>query len=147
MPDPAQTTIWLVLGAAGFVAGVINAVAGGGSLVSFPALLWSGMPSVTANATNALAIWPGSLTSVLAYRRELAEQRVRALWLSLPSALGAGLGSFILLHSSERTFRAIVPWLILLACASLAFQSRIARLWSARSSAPSRAGVPAQLWC
>ncbi len=137
----------LVLAAAGFTAGVINAIAGGGSLVSFPALLLSGMPAITANATNALALWPGSVSSALAYRREIAARRALALRLSVPSLLGGLLGSFILLQSSEKLFRAVVPWLILLACALLALQEPIARRASERRArAPATGVAPLGLW-
>jgi uncharacterized membrane protein YfcA len=138
-------TLWPILAAAGFVAGVINAIAGGGSLVSFPALLLTGMPAVTANATNSLAVWPGSLTSAFAYRRELAAQRRKAVILSVPSLLGGLLGSIILLHTTERLFRAVVPWLILLACALLALQGEITRRWVGRT-APGPDHVPWYLW-
>jgi uncharacterized membrane protein YfcA len=138
-------TLWLILAAAGFVAGVINAIAGGGSLVSFPALLLTGMPAVTANATNSLAIWPGSLTSAFAYRRELVAERQKAVILSLPSLLGGLVGSFILLHTTERLFRAVVPWLVLLACALLALQGEVTRRWLGRSRSTAH-GVPWYLW-
>jgi uncharacterized membrane protein YfcA len=136
---------WIVLGVAGFVAGVINAVAGGGSLVSFPALLYAGLPATNANATNTVAIWPGSLSSVYAYRKLIGEQRHRALVLALPSLLGGLAGSWLLLHTSERAFRAVVPWLIVFACALLALQGPVARL-VARATGSSEARVPPSLW-
>jgi uncharacterized membrane protein YfcA len=138
-------TSWALLIAAGFTAGAINAIAGGGSLVSFPALLLTGMPAVAANATNAIALWPGSLTSVLAYRAAIVEQRRAALILSVPSLLGGLLGSIILLHTSEQLFRAVVPWLILFACAVLALQGRLARAWGERRD-ELRDRVPWALW-
>jgi len=137
--------LWLVLGLAGFAAGAINAIAGGGSLVSFPALLLTGMPEVAANATNTLAVWPGSITAVLAYRVELRARRHEALALSVPAAIGGLLGAAVLLHTSEQAFRAVVPWLILFACALLSLQDRIAKLWGApRPSAEGK--VPLSLW-
>jgi uncharacterized membrane protein YfcA len=136
---------WVLLAAAGFVAGVINAVAGGGSLVSFPALLATGMGSVTANATNTLAVWPGSVSAVFAYRKVIAGERHRALVLALPSLLGGLVGSWLLLHTSERSFRAIVPWLIVLASALLALQGPVSRWVALRTgSEPSR--VPPALF-
>jgi uncharacterized membrane protein YfcA len=119
---------WLLLSAAGLGAGVVNAIAGGGSLLSFPALLVTGMPSVTANATNTLAIWPGTLSSVWAYRRLIAGERHRAWVLTWPSMAGGLAGSVLLLHTPEKAFRAVVPWLILFACALLAMQGPVARL-------------------
>ena len=87
---------------AGFLAGAVNAVAGGGSLISFPALLAVGYPSVTANVTNSVAILPGYLGGSLAYRRELRGQRRRALALAVTSAVGAVAGAILLLVSSQR---------------------------------------------
>jgi uncharacterized protein len=136
---------WLLLGAAGFAAGVINAIAGGGSLVSFPALLTTGMGARVANATNTLAVWPGSASSVWAYRTTIAQERHRAVSLAVPSLLGGLAGSFLLLHTSEDTFRAIVPWLIVFACALLALQGPVSRL-VARASGGNHEKVPAALW-
>lgn len=117
-----------MLAGAGFSAGVVNAMAGGGSLLSFPALLLTGMPSVEANATNTLANLPGTLSAAWAYRRFIAEERRRTAILAIPSALGGLAGSILLLHTSEKAFDAVVPWLILFACALLALQGRVARL-------------------
>ena len=121
-------TAALLLALAGFLAGAVNAVAGGGSLISFPALLAAGYPSVTANVTNALAVLPGYLGGSLAYRRELADQGDRIRALALTSALGAAAGAALLLSSSEVLFETIVPWLILAACALLALQPRAAAI-------------------
>ena len=135
---------WLVLGASGFAAGVINAVAGGGSLVSFPALLHTGMGARIANATNTAAIWPGTVSSVYAYREVLAEERHRALVLTWPCLAGGVAGSFILLHTPESAFRAIVPWLIVLACLLLGLQGPVARFVARRTGA-TQARVPPAL--
>jgi uncharacterized membrane protein YfcA len=137
--------LWFVLAPAAFLAGAINAIAGGGSLVSFPALLLTGMPSVTANATNALAVWPGSITAAWAYRTQIGEERRTAWILSWPSLLGGLLGSVILLHTSEQLFRTIVPWLILFACGLLAAQGPVARLL-ARGASASPHHIAWQLW-
>ncbi len=115
----------LVLAAA-FAAGAINAVAGGGSLVSFPALLAAGYPAKPANVTNTVALWPGYLGGSLAYRPELRRQRRRVALLVAPSVLGAVAGSAILLATPGDTFEAIVPFLILFAAALLVFQDRLA---------------------
>lgn len=105
----------------------MNAIAGGGSLLSFPALLLTGMSSVQANATNTLAVWPGSLSSAWAYRDMIHEERRRATILAVPSGIGGLLGSWLLLSTDQRWFDAIVPWLILFACALVALQGPIAR--------------------
>jgi hypothetical protein len=138
-------TTWLVLAGAAFAAGVVNAIAGGGSLISFPALLLTGMSPVTANATNTVAIWPGTISSALAYRRFIGEQRRRATVLSLPSLVGGLLGSIILIHTPESVFDAVVPWLILFACALLAVQYRVAALIASRRAVQGD-GVPWELW-
>lgn len=137
--------LWSILIAAGFLAGAINAIAGGGSLVSFPALMLTGMPAITANATNSLAVWPGSITAVLAYRRLLSETRRSALILVWPSLVGSLIGSYILLHTSERSFRAVVPWLIVFACVLLMLQDRLAGLLS-RNAGVAAGRVPVAFW-
>src|SRR5215213_1972946 len=98
-----------LLAAAGFGAGAVNAIAGGGSLISFPALLAAGYPSVAANVTNAVALLPGYLGGSLAYRPELALQRARIRALAPTSVLGAAAGTALLLVSPAALFGAIVP--------------------------------------
>ena len=123
--EPAQ--VGLLAGAA-LVAGAVNAVAGGGSLISFPALLAVGYPALTANVTNSVALTPGYFGGTLGYRRELTGQRGRILALGAISAVGAVVGAVLLLISSAALFERIVPWLIFLACGLLAAQTRLARL-------------------
>jgi len=127
--EPAQL---LLLAAAALLAGAVNAVAGGGSLLSFPALLAVGYPAITANVTNSVALTPGYFGGTLGYRRELTGQRRRILALGVTSAVGAVVGAFLLLVSSPELFERIVPWLIFLACGLLALQTRLARLVRAR---------------
>ena len=117
----------LGLAAAAFAAGAINSVAGGGSLVSFPALIAAGYPSKTANVTNTVALWPGYIGGSVGYRGELNQQRKRIVAFTLPSVLGALLGSAILLATPESAFDAIVPFLILFACGLMAFQDPLGR--------------------
>jgi uncharacterized protein len=111
-----------LLVAAGVLAGAVNAVAGGGSLISFPALLAAGYGSVTANVTNAIAVLPGYLGGSVAYRDQLRGQRSRVVALAASSSLGALLGAWLLTVTSEDLFEAIVPFLILGACGLLAAQ-------------------------
>ena len=125
-----------LLAAAGFAAGAVNAVAGGGSLISFPALLGAGYGSVTANVTNAVAVLPGYLGGSLAYRDELRGQRQRIVALSVTSAAGALLGAVILIVSPARVFEAIVPFLILASCALLAAQP-----WLSKRLKPPESGA------
>jgi uncharacterized membrane protein YfcA len=142
--EPAQIAL---LAAAALVAGAVNAVAGGGSLLSFPALLAVGYPALTANVTNTVALTPGYFGGKLGYRRELEGQRARALALGATSAVGAVLGAFLLLISSAELFERIVPFLIFLACGLLAAQPRLARLVRERredrGDPPPAAGDPA----
>jgi len=141
----ARVLTWILLAVAGFAAGVITAVAGGGSLVSFPALMTTGMGALRANATNTVAVWPGSASSVLAYRRIIGEEHHRAWVLAWPSLAGGLAGSWLLLHTPESAFRAVVPWLILFACGLLALQGPVAR-WVAERAGSEAARVPAALF-
>lgn len=127
MPDLGPLSIGL-LAVGALAAGAVNAVAGGGSLISFPALLAVGYPALTANITNTVALSPGYLGGTIGYRRELGGQRTRAIVLSATSVAGALAGSALLLVSSPELFERIVPYLILLACALLAAQEPLGRL-------------------
>jgi uncharacterized protein len=98
---------------AGAGAGAVNAVAGGGTLLSFPVLLWLGRDPIVANASNAVALWPGSLASSFGFRRELAAAPRLLRWLLPPSAVGALLGGWLLLETPTRLFSTLVPYLIL----------------------------------
>lgn len=117
----------VLLAVAAFVAGAVNAVAGGGSLISFPALLAVGYPSIDANVTNAVAIVPGYLGGSLAYREELAGQGARIRALGAVSVAGAVSGAVLLVISSQSLFDALVPWLVLSSCALLAAQPMLAK--------------------
>ena len=100
---------------AAFLAGAINSVAGGGTLVSFPALIWLGLGSVTANATSTVAIWPGTLGSAWGYRRELRDAEPRFRILIVPSLVGGIAGALMLGWTKAETFDKLVPYLILFA--------------------------------
>lgn len=116
---------FVLVGVAAFIAGAINAVAGGGSLVSFPALVAVGYPSKVANITNTVALWPGYVGGSLGYAAQLSGQRRRIIILTVPSVLGAIVGSAILLSTSESAFEAIVPFLILFAAGLMVMQPRL----------------------
>jgi uncharacterized membrane protein YfcA len=111
-----------LLAVAGVAAGVVNAVAGGGSLISFPALVAVGYPTVSANVTNTVALWPGYIGGALGYRAELSGQRGRALAFSATSVAGAVAGCLLLLITPGGVFDALVPILIALASLLLAIQ-------------------------
>ena len=117
----------VVILVAGVVGGAINSIAGGGTLVTFPALLWLGRDPILANATNAVAMWPGSLASAYGFRRELATTRRWLLLLIIPSLIGAGLGAWLLLRTPTSTFERLVPFLILGATLLLAAQEMITK--------------------
>jgi uncharacterized membrane protein YfcA len=114
--------------AAGVGAGIINAVAGGGTLLSFPVLVWAGRDPVVANATNALALWPGSLAGAFGLRRELAQVRPKLALLLPPALVGAALGGWLLLHTPVRVFASLVPYLVLAATVLMAVQRPLRRL-------------------
>src|SRR5215212_5542295 len=117
----------VVLLFAGMAAGAINAIAGGGTLISFPALLWLGRDAIVANATNTVAIWPGSLAGAIGFRRELSTARRWLLLLILPSIAGGGLGAWLLLRTPNSTFERLVPFLIRGATILLAMQEMVTR--------------------
>jgi len=99
--------------AAAAAGGAINAVAGGGTLVTFPTIVWLGVPPIVANATSTVALWPGGASSMWGYRGELAGARAWAVRFAIPSAAGGALGACLLLVTSARTFDRIVPFLVL----------------------------------
>jgi uncharacterized protein len=112
----------VVLSAAGFAAGVMNAMAGGGTFVTIPALVWAGTPSLVANASSTVALFPGQLASTWAYRSNLANLGAVSLRsLLIVSIAGGFAGALLLLLTPERTFDAIVPWLLLIATLTFAF--------------------------
>jgi hypothetical protein len=111
----------LVAGAA-LLAGAVNTIAGGGTLVSFPALLLLGFPALTANVTNTIGLLPGYAGGSVGYRTELSVQRARIRFLAPISIAGAVVGAILLTRTSNHVFAAVVPWLILIACALLLLQ-------------------------
>ena len=115
-----------VLFVAAILGGTLNSVAGGGSFITFPTLLFIGVPPINANATSTVALWPGSVASTGAYRQELAKQeRVRVLVLSGTSLVGGVLGAILLLRTSQTTFVRLVPYLLLMATVLFAFSGPI----------------------
>jgi uncharacterized protein len=125
----ASHTDWrwafLIFGA--FIAGVLNAVAGGGSFLSFPALLNMNLLPVQANATNTVAIWPGQLTSVAAYWPDV-KGNLRAAWLmGIAGLVGGTAGAIVLLNTPQQTFMRLVPWLLLGAASTFAVSGPVSR--------------------
>lgn len=118
----------LILLFVGIIAGVINSVAGGGTLLSFPTLIFTGVPAIIANATNTIALQVGTLASFVSYRHEFSRQKKWAWRLAGPSLLGGLLGAILLLRTSETYFRHIIPYLILFATILFTFQPFVSRL-------------------
>ena len=136
---------------AGFAAGAVNALAGGGTLISFPVLVAAGFPAIAANVTSTIALCPGYLGASLAQCRDLRGQRAR-LYMLLPVAMAGGLvGAGLLLRTGALAFADAVPWLILIACALLASQERLRATLSGRVANGAAGVVPvsariAPLW-
>ncbi|HUA91602.1 MAG TPA: sulfite exporter TauE/SafE family protein [Terracidiphilus sp.] len=122
-----MTWRWVMLIAGAFLAGVLNAVAGGGSFLSFPALLNMNMLPIQANATNTVAIWPGQLTSIAAYWGYLRKNPGSAWLLALSGLLGGTAGALVLLNTPQKTFLHLVPWLLLIAASIFAVSGPISR--------------------
>jgi uncharacterized membrane protein YfcA len=116
--SPWPHSVWL--GCAALLAGAINSVAGGGSFLSFPALLSMGVLPIQANATNTVALWPGQFTSIAAYRGEWKSNSSLLLPLMLAAVLGGVAGAFILLNTRQGVFLKLVPWLLLIAASIFA---------------------------
>jgi uncharacterized membrane protein YfcA len=130
--------LWLV--AASFIAGVINAMAGGGSFISFPAMLAIGVPPIQANATNTVALWPGQLTSVWALRTDLRRDLVAVV--SAASVVGGVGGAVVLLRTPQITFMHMVPWLLLSASLLFWISGPVSRWLHHRSGQPHSARTP-----
>ena len=122
---------WLWLTVAAFLAGVLNAVAGGGSFLLFPAMLSMKMLPVQANATNSVAVWPGQLTSVAGYRDDIRKNLRNALPLGVAGLIGGAAGAAVLLNTPQMTFLHMVPWLLLVAASIFAASGPVSR-WLAR---------------
>lgn len=121
--------IWqeAVIAAAAFAAGFINSIAGGGTLVSFPALVWMGRDPVLANATSTVALWPGSLAGLYGFRRELKGGRRWLLLFGAPSLAGGVVGAALLLRTPSETFARLIPFLLLFATILIALQEPASR--------------------
>lgn len=135
----AGVTIAAALGAAA------NSVAGGGTLLTFPALVGLGVPPVAANATSTVALWPGGVSSMLGYREALGGARHWVRALVVPAAAGGLAGGWLLTHTPERRFAQLVPWLVLGATLLFMAQGWIARrLRPAEGDAVAGAGLAAE---
>jgi len=120
-----ETAIFLFF--AGALGGAMNAVAGGGSFIAFPALMFTGVAPVAANATNTVALWVGSTASTGAYRKHLDISRRVMIPLAVTSVIGGIAGAYLLLHTPAQTFLRVMPWLMLGATLLFMFGSRLSR--------------------
>lgn len=136
---------FVLAGFAAVAAGAINALAGGGTLITFPLLLAIGVPPISANVTNTVALCPGFMGGILAQLKDLSGQRRRFWTFLAASAIGGVLGSILLLSTGERAFQALVPFLILIASGLLAVQGVI-RIWLARRSLNPMPKARSEMW-
>src|SRR5215831_10506460 len=118
---------WLWLTVAAFIAGVLNAVAGGGSFLLFPAMLGMRILPIQANATNTVALWPGQLTSVAAYRDDVRKNLRVAIPMAVAGLIGGTGGAIVLLNTPQMTFLRLVPWLLLVAAVIFALSGPVSR--------------------
>ncbi len=136
---------WIWLTVAAFLAGVLNAVAGGGSFLLFPAMLSMKMLPIQANATNTVALWPGQLTSVAAYRQDIRKNLHLALPMGLAGLLGGTAGAVVLLSTPQMTFLHMVPWLLLSAATIFALSGPVARWLERRKGTTAPTHPPRRL--
>jgi len=132
-----------VMVAASAGGGIMNALAGGGTILTFPALVFLGMPAIQANATSTVALLPGAASSMAGYRREVATHRSWLKTLLLPSLAGGALGSVLLLLTPEKTFARLAPYLVLFATLLFLFQLVVSRR---RDGIPAPAAPGMERW-
>tara|TARA_A100001391_G_scaffold76110_2_gene49301 strand:+ start:198 stop:977 length:780 start_codon:yes stop_codon:yes gene_type:complete len=130
---------YVLLFAAGLLGGMINSLAGGGSFVIFPALLFAGVPPVLANASNTYACLPGYVTGAIGYWKHIAPHKGRLALYSALGLVGGFLGAEALMRISDEAFSVIIPWLMAFAVAIYIFGQRINRFFAARSVGSKRA--------
>jgi uncharacterized membrane protein YfcA len=131
---PLPNALWILVALCGsaFIAGAVNAIAGGGTLLTFPALLAVVSP-VIANGTSTLALLPGSLASAWGFRRDVSHPPRLLLWLIVPSLVGGTIGTLLVTRTAERYFASLIPWLILAATVLLMLQPAVGRFIRAHS--------------
>jgi uncharacterized membrane protein YfcA len=126
----------LILTAAAFGAGAMNAMAGGGTILTFPTLVFLGLPAIAANATSTVALLPGAAASLFGFRREVNEHRQWLKTLVVPSLVGGTIGSILLLRTPEKTFQFLAPLLLLFATVLFMIQGVVSRRASRKAEAP-----------
>jgi uncharacterized membrane protein YfcA len=136
---------YMLVALAAVAAGLINALAGGGTLITFPVLMALGLPAVSANVTNTVALLPGYLGGTIAQANDLKDQK-KHLWLLIPAGIiGGFFGGILLLKSGEKLFSDLVPFLILLASSLLAIQNPV-RQWLTQRQKEGKAKPASGLW-
>ena len=136
---------YIFAGLAAVAAGMINALAGGGTLITFPVLMAIGLPAVSANVTNTVALCPGYLGGTLAQSKDINDQKKR-LWILIPAgALGGLIGGILLLQTGEKLFTQLVPFLILLASTLLAIQNPV-RAWLTHRQKQGNTKASSEVW-
>lgn len=135
MPTPVDVPHAVVIVLVSALGGAANSVAGGGTLLTFPAIVALGVPPVVANATSTVALWPGALSSLWGYRAEVAGARAWAKRVALPSAAGGLLGAWLLLAGGDVWFTRLVPWLVLSATLLFVAQRPLLALATRRRAA------------
>lgn len=129
---------WIVMFGSCFIAGMINSVAGGGTLLTFPTLIWLGQPPIIANATSTVALWPGSLGGMWGYKNELRQSQSRLFALVVPSIVGGITGALLLKKTPPGVFARLVPFLILFATILFMVQGAVQRWLGLHESHSSR---------
>jgi uncharacterized membrane protein YfcA len=136
---------WLWLAVASFFGGTLNAVAGGGSFLVFPAMLGMKMLPIQANATSTVALWPGQLTSIAAYRNDVKRNLRLAVLMGAAGFVGGTVGAIVLLNTPQTTFLHMVPWLLLIAASLFAVSGPVARWLERRKKSAPAAHPPRRL--
>jgi len=131
---------------AGIIAGAINSVAGGGTLISFPSLVAFGESQIVSNATNTAALWPGSLSSAIGYRKDTPLQAGLLTTLLIPSFIGGILGAWILVSTPPGIFNIVVPFLVLFATLLFAFRDHITRKFRRDNSDEEHLSTGSRIW-
>ena len=135
---------WLFV--ASFLGGALNAVAGGGSFLSFPAMLAVGLGPIQANATNTVALWPGQLTSIAGYFGEVKKHQRLAWMMAAAGLVGGSVGAIILLNTPAKTFLNLVPWLLLFAAVVFAVSGPVMKRIQRRKHIKAQQDVPRNYW-
>jgi uncharacterized protein len=142
MPQDLTLVHSLLLFSTAFIAGGLNAVAGGGSFITFPTLIFTGVPPITANATNNTALWIASMASAGAYRRDLSVEKRELLLLAITSLVGGVIGSIVLLYTSADVFKKLLPYLLLSATLIFTFSEPLKKWLQLQSKNSSSKSPP-----